>query len=42
VSKALDGQVAVITGGARGQGRADAVALARLGARIVLRDVPAY
>jgi SDR family mycofactocin-dependent oxidoreductase len=41
VSKALDGQVAVITGGARGQGRADAVALAELGARIVLCDVPA-
>jgi SDR family mycofactocin-dependent oxidoreductase len=41
VSNALDGQVAVITGGARGQGRADAVALARLGARIVLCDVPA-
>jgi SDR family mycofactocin-dependent oxidoreductase len=41
VSKALDGQVAVITGGARGQGRADAVALAQLGARIVLCDVPA-
>ncbi|MDX6341381.1 MAG: hypothetical protein QOH87_1519, partial [Trebonia sp.] len=41
MSKALDGQVAIITGGARGQGRADAVALARLGARIVLGDVPA-
>ena len=41
MSKALDGQVAVITGGARGQGRADAVALAQLGARIVLCDVPA-
>jgi SDR family mycofactocin-dependent oxidoreductase len=40
-SRALDGQVAVITGGARGQGRADAVALARLGARVVLCDVPA-
>jgi NAD(P)-dependent dehydrogenase (short-subunit alcohol dehydrogenase family) len=37
----LDGQVAIITGGARGQGRADAVALARLGARIVVCDVPA-
>src|ERR1700729_1331452 len=41
MSRALDGQVAVITGGARGQGRADAVALAQLGARIVLCDVPA-
>jgi SDR family mycofactocin-dependent oxidoreductase len=38
---ALDNQVAIITGGARGQGRADAVALARLGARVVLCDVPA-
>jgi NAD(P)-dependent dehydrogenase (short-subunit alcohol dehydrogenase family) len=38
---ALDGQVAIITGGARGQGRADAVALASLGARVVLCDVPA-
>jgi len=41
MSKALDGQVAIITGGARGQGRADAVALASLGARVVLCDVPA-
>jgi SDR family mycofactocin-dependent oxidoreductase len=41
MAKALDGQVAVITGGARGQGRADAVALARLGARVVVCDVPA-
>jgi SDR family mycofactocin-dependent oxidoreductase len=41
MGKALDGQVAIITGGARGQGRADAVALARLGARVVLCDVPA-
>ena len=41
MSGELDGQVALITGGARGQGRADAVALARLGARIVLCDVPA-
>jgi SDR family mycofactocin-dependent oxidoreductase len=40
MGKALDGQVAVITGGARGQGRADAVALASLGARVVLCDVP--
>src|SRR3984957_11012153 len=41
MSKALDEQVAIITRRARGQGRADAVALARLGARIVLCDVPA-
>ena len=41
MGKALDGQVAIITGGARGQGRADAVALASLGARVVLCDVPA-
>src|ERR1700727_721649 len=41
MGKALDGQVAIITGGARGQGRADAVARARLGARVVLCDVPA-
>jgi SDR family mycofactocin-dependent oxidoreductase len=41
VRNTLDGQVAVITGGARGQGRSDAVALAQLGARIVLCDVPA-
>jgi SDR family mycofactocin-dependent oxidoreductase len=41
VGSTLDGQVAVITGGARGQGRADAVALAQLGARIVVCDVPA-
>ena len=41
MGKALDGQVAIITGGGRGQGRADAVALATLGARIVLCDVPA-
>jgi SDR family mycofactocin-dependent oxidoreductase len=36
----LDGQVAVITGGARGQGRAHAVALAAQGASVVLCDVP--
>src|SRR6202167_5202210 len=41
MGKALDGQVAIITGGGRGQGRADAVALASLGARVVLCDVPA-
>jgi SDR family mycofactocin-dependent oxidoreductase len=37
----LDGQVAIVTGGARGQGRAHAVALASLGARVVVCDVPA-
>jgi SDR family mycofactocin-dependent oxidoreductase len=37
----LGGQVAIVTGGARGQGRAHAVALATLGARVVVCDVPA-
>lgn len=37
---ALADQVAIITGGARGQGRAHAVALASLGARVVVCDVP--
>ena len=37
----LDGQVAIVTGGARGQGRAHAAALASLGARVVVCDVPA-
>ena len=35
----LDGKVAMITGGARGQGRAHAVTLAREGADIILVDV---
>lgn len=41
MGKALDGQVAIVTGGARGQGRAHALALAGLGARVVVCDVPA-
>jgi SDR family mycofactocin-dependent oxidoreductase len=36
----LDGKVAVITGGARGQGRAHAVTLGSEGADIVICDVP--
>lgn len=35
----MDGKVALITGGARGQGRSHAVALAREGARVVVTDV---
>ncbi|MFG1929245.1 mycofactocin-coupled SDR family oxidoreductase [Mycobacterium sp. NPDC048908] len=37
---ALDGRVAFVTGGARGQGRAHAVALAREGASVVVADAP--
>lgn len=36
----LDGRVALITGGARGQGRAHAVALAAEGANVVVADAP--
>jgi len=35
----LEGKVAVVTGGARGQGRSHAVALARLGADLVVGDI---
>jgi SDR family mycofactocin-dependent oxidoreductase len=37
----LNGQVALITGGARGQGRSHAIALAREGADIVVTDIAA-
>jgi SDR family mycofactocin-dependent oxidoreductase len=37
---ALDGRVAFITGGARGQGRAHALALATEGANVVIADAP--
>ncbi|WP_245547549.1 mycofactocin-coupled SDR family oxidoreductase [Nocardia brevicatena] len=37
----FEGKVAVITGGARGQGRSHALALAREGADVVVADVPA-
>ena len=37
----LAGQVALVTGGARGQGRAHAVAMAQEGADIVLCDIAA-
>ena len=37
----LAGQVALVTGGARGQGRAHAVALAAAGATVVVCDIVA-
>ena len=36
----LDGRVAIVTGAANGLGRAEAVALAQAGARLVLNDLP--
>jgi 3-oxoacyl-[acyl-carrier protein] reductase len=36
----LDGRVAIVTGAANGLGRAEALALARAGARLVLNDLP--
>jgi SDR family mycofactocin-dependent oxidoreductase len=36
----LDGKVAIITGGGRGQGRAHAIALAKEGAAVVICDAP--
>lgn len=38
-AKALDGKVAVVTGAARGLGREEALALAKLGARVVVNDL---
>lgn len=39
-STSLDGRTAVVTGAGAGLGRAEAVALAKAGARIVLNDLP--
>jgi hypothetical protein len=39
-STALDGKVAVVTGAGQGPGRAEVLALARGGARLVLNDLP--
>ncbi len=38
-SKVLDGKVAIVTGAARGLGREEALALAKLGARVVVNDL---
>src|SRR6516164_2610849 len=40
MSDPLDGRVAIVTGAANGLGRAEALALARAGARLVLNDLP--
>jgi 3-oxoacyl-[acyl-carrier protein] reductase len=38
-AKVLDGKVAIVTGAARGLGREEALALAKLGARVVVNDL---